>query len=79
MLKGDNSLFKDIKAPLKSGKIAHYKLSWYRKNDNIPKEEQLQSIINSLNNIRQTVSDAPRKYTDNALDIIKHYYSDNNK
>ena len=71
---GEKSIFKDIKAPLKSGKIFHYELSWYVNNNCQNREQQLDNIINALKNIRQTVSDAPRKYIDNTLDVIKEYY-----
>lgn len=70
----DNFIFKDIKAPLKGGKISHYELSWYLKDNNAQREEQLQEIEDALNAIRQTVSDAPRKYIDNTLEVIKSYY-----
>lgn len=73
----DNSIFKDIKAPLKSGRISHYELSWYLKDDNTPMEEQVKEIEIALNTIRQTVSDAPRKYIDNTLEVIKDYYTKN--
>lgn len=68
----DDSLFKDIKAPLKSGNISHFELSWYINN---PQDSnQLEDIISDLKTIRQTVSDAPRKYIDNTLNIIDDYY-----
>lgn len=65
----DETLFKDIKAPLKSGKIAHYELSWYADENN-----ELANIYDALKNIRQTVSDAPRKYIDNTVEVIDTYY-----
>lgn len=65
----DETLFKDIKAPLKSGKIAHYELSWYADENN-----ELANIYAALKNIRQTVSDAPRKYIDNTVEVIDTYY-----
>ncbi len=72
-LGADNNIFKDIKAPLKSGKISHYELSWYA--DNAQQEGKASdSIIAALNDIRQTVSDAPRKYIDNTLEVINSYY-----
>lgn len=71
---GEKNIFKDIKAPLKSGRIFHYELSWYVNNNCQNRAQQLDNIINALKNIRQTVSDAPRKYIDNTLDVIKEYY-----
>ena len=68
----ENGMFKDIKAPLKSGRISHYELSWYA--DDTPAKEDINSIEKALIDIRQTVSDAPRKYIDNTLDIINEYY-----
>lgn len=65
----DDSLFNDIKAPLKSGKIAHYELSWYADENN-----ELTGIYDALKNIRQTVSDAPRKYIDNTVEVMDSYY-----
>ncbi len=72
----EDIVFKDIKAPLKSGKISHYELSWYLKDSDKSKKEQLKEIEDALNNIRQTVSDAPRKYIDNTLEVIENYYKD---
>lgn len=71
---GNDGIFKDIKAPLKSGKISHYELSWYI-DDNIQNtQEKIGEIKAALKDIRQTVSDAPRKYIDNTLDVIDEYY-----
>jgi len=61
---GEKNLFRDIKVPLKSGSISHFELAWYRVT------REVEHIIEKLNDIRQTVSDAPRKYIDNTLDII---------
>lgn len=66
-------LFKDVKAPLKSGKISHYELSWYVNNGLPDRAAQLAQIRNALNNIRRTVSDAPRKYIDHTLEVMKDY------
>lgn len=66
-------LFKDVKAPLKSGKISHYELSWYVNNGLPDRTEQLAQIRKALNHIRQTVSDAPRKYIDHTLEVMKDY------
>lgn len=71
----NNNIFKDIKAPLKSGKISHYELSWYIDDDSQKNiEEKINEMENALKAIRQTVSDAPRKYIDNTLDVINEYY-----
>ncbi len=69
-LGSDNNIFKDIKAPLKSGKISHYELSWYT-----DEMSNISEIKDALNNLRQTVSDAPRKYIDNTIDVLNEYYS----
>lgn len=72
-LGNENKIFKDIKAPLKSDRISHYELSWYI--DNIGNaKEKIDEISVALKDIRQTVSDAPRKYIDNTLDVIDEYY-----
>ena len=68
-----SDLFKDIKAPLKSGKISHYELSWYA--DNLNDIYVISDIKDRLINIRLTVSDAPRKYIDNTLEVIEKEYS----
>ena len=74
VIKLENKFFQDIKAPLKSGKIFHYELSWYINDPTKDRKKQLDEIVAALKNIRQTVSDAPRKYIDNTLDIINEYY-----
>ena len=68
----NKKIFKDIKAPLKSGKISHFELSWYINDDN--KDIDLKKISSALKVIRQTVSDSPRKYIDNTLEVINEYY-----
>ncbi len=68
----NKKIFKDIKAPLKSGKISHFELSWYINDYN--KDIDLKKISSALKVIRQTVSDSPRKYIDNTLDVINEYY-----
>lgn len=77
-LNNKNNIFKDIKAPLKSGKISHYELSWYIDDDSQNIEEKINEMENALKAIRQTVSDAPRKYIDNTLDVINKYYRKEN-
>ena len=67
--KNDIQHFRDIKTYLKSGQISHYELNWYNKKLS-GQEEQL-SVEQCLAKIRQTVSDEPRKYIDNTLQIIK--------
>lgn len=71
-LGNDNCIFKDVKAPLKSGNISHYELSWYI--DDNSNNDNINEIKAALKNIRQSVSDAPRKYIDNTLEVIKTYY-----
>lgn len=63
--KEQGSFFKNVKAPLKSGFISHYELAWYQ-----TVEKDKSAIKNDLKRIRQTVSDAPRKYIDNTLNVI---------
>ena len=70
----DNNIFKDIQAPLKSGKIWHYELSWYI-DDAQNTDDKINEISIALKDIRQTVSDAPRKYIDNTLEVINKYYT----
>lgn len=79
-LGSDGFIFKDIKAPLKSGNISHYELSWYV-DEALRNEESngIEEITEALNVLRQTVSDAPRKYIDNTLDVIKMYYCKKNE
>lgn len=73
-LSNESGSFKDIKAPLKSGKISHYELSWYIDDNN--SKDKIIEIQDALKAIRQTVSDAPRKYIDNTLEVIRNNYSD---
>lgn len=68
----DDSIFKDVKAPLKSGCISHYELSWYVGGDVY--ENEIDNVKDCLRKIRQTVSDAPRKYIDNTMDVIEKNY-----
>ncbi|MDE6337033.1 MAG: hypothetical protein K2L34_10745 [Muribaculaceae bacterium] len=58
---GDN-FFKNTLVPLKSGKISHYELVWYKDNPD--------DIKSGLDRIRLSVSDSPRKYVDNTNNII---------
>jgi len=55
-------VFRDTSVPLKSGKINHYELSWYKYDK--------QQSISGLNNIRLTVSASPRRYVDNTKGLI---------
>lgn len=65
----DKHHFRDMKVYLKSGQIAHFELNWYNKQlDNIPNQYNIERC---LSKIRQTVSDEPRKYIDNTLQIVK--------
>lgn len=86
-LKKDKFLeFRDVKAPLKSGEIYHYELSWYNvklesaKNGEETTQEKIQvDVSECLNNLRLTVSDEPRKYIDNTkkvMDSIKYNGND---
>lgn len=55
-------------------KISHYELSWYLDDDIQSVGEKVGKIGNELREIRKTVSDAPRKYIDNTLDVICENY-----
>lgn len=57
--------FRDVKAYLRSGRINHYELNWYYDHD-----ENSDAVRKSLYLLRQSVSDEPRKYIDNTLDIL---------
>lgn len=70
-------IFKDIKAPLKGGNISHYELCWYLEDTIGRGNAAVGGIKDKLKMIRQTVSDAPRKYIDNTLDVIREYYAEN--
>ena len=65
---GDKNIFKDNNIFLKSGRIRHYEVCWYQKND---------AIEEYLNCIRTTVSGQPRKYIDNTLTLINKVSSSN--
>ena len=52
----------DAKIPLKNGSASHYILRWW--NNDLKDCQQL------VNDIRLTVSDSPRRYIDNTLDIM---------
>lgn len=70
--KKNDVYFKDIKAPLKSGSIWHYELSWYT--DSATDAATLEKTCADLRHIRSTVSDAPRRYIDNTLWVIDEFY-----
>lgn len=52
----------DTKIPLKSGTASHYILRWWR--NDLKKSQQL------VRDIRLSVSDSPRRYIDNTLDLM---------
>ena len=52
----------DAKIPLKTGTASHYILRWWR--NDIKKSKQL------VRDIRLSVSDSPRRYIDNTLDLM---------
>ncbi len=70
----ESNIFKDIKAPLKSGRISHYELSWYLNDETPNNPERIYEIREAIMAIRLSVSDAPRKYIDNTLEVIDRYY-----
>lgn len=70
----ESNIFKDIKAPLKSGRISHYELSWYLNDETPNNSERIYEIREEIMAIRLSVSDAPRKYIDNTLEVIDSYY-----
>lgn len=63
----NSSLFRDVKACLKSGEISHYELNWYR--TQLDSEKSQLPLSECLNNLRLTVCDEPRKYVDNTIKI----------
>lgn len=58
-----SGIFRDIDVPLKSGKIRHYELTWYKENED--------NIRASLSRLRLSVSDSPRKYVDNTNSMLE--------
>lgn len=58
-----SGIFRDIEVPLKSGKIRHYELVWYKENED--------DIKSGLSRLRLSVSDSPRKYVDNTSLMLK--------
>jgi hypothetical protein len=52
----------DTKIPLKSGTASHYILRWWR--NDLKESQQL------VRDIRLSVSDSPRRYIDNTLDLM---------
>ena len=63
-----SKLYRNVSAPLKSGAVGHYELMWYSNG-----QQSLEDIKEWLTNIRHTVSDSPRKYIDNTLNVINEY------
>ena len=61
----EEQIYIDTLVPLKSGKIQHYELVWYR--------EDYELVKSGLNRIRLSVSDSPRKYVDNTNNVIESY------
>ena len=59
----DSNVFVEQLVRLKSGKIKHYELAWYK--------DSPAAIKDSLNKVRLSVSDSPRKYIDNTEEIIE--------
>ena len=70
--------FRDVKAPLKGGEIAHYELNWYNvrldlfkiingQKQPVPQKE----LPICLKHLRLTVSDEPRKYIDNTKRVLE--------
>lgn len=57
-----STLFEDNYVPLKSGKIKHYELVWYKDTD--------VDVDEGLDKIRLSVSDSPRKYVDNTKGML---------
>ncbi|WP_036608260.1 hypothetical protein [Parabacteroides johnsonii] len=59
---GMKEQYRDIKIPLKGGTVFHYTLVWWLNHQDRVKE--------NLNNIRFHVSDSPRKYIDNTINVM---------
>lgn len=62
-------LYRQMKTPLKSGKIMHTNLMWFEQllDDDITPEEW----IKHLESLYTTVSGSPRRYIDNTIEVIK--------
>ena len=61
--------FREVKAYLKSGSIIHRELNWYGgNNQDNERKDQTRKVLQQL---RQTVSNAPRIYIDNTLSLIE--------
>lgn len=69
---GESKYFQDKQIPLKSGRIAHYELNWYDTLAMLDDDNAQVPLEDCLKHIRLTVSDAPRIYVDNTLDVIKN-------
>lgn len=69
---GASKYFQDKQVPLKSGRIAHYELNWYDTLAMLEEGNAQVPLEDCLKHIRLTVSDAPRVYVDNTLDVIKN-------
>lgn len=61
----NSDIYKNSKIYLKSGRIEHYELIWYKDN--------IDTIESEIDRIRLSVSDSPRKYIDNTKQIIRDF------
>lgn len=60
-------LFTDAPTPLRSGKVHHYQLNWFMDSEKQVSEEACRDI----EALRYSVSDEPRKYVGNTMDLIR--------
>ncbi len=60
-------LFTDAPTPLRSGKVHHYQLNWFMDSEKQVSEEACRDI----EALRYSVSDEPRKYVDNTMELIR--------
>ncbi|MCI6982407.1 MAG: hypothetical protein MR894_09415 [Akkermansia muciniphila] len=60
-------LFTDAPTPLRSGKVHHYQLDWFMDSEKQVSEEACRNI----EALRYSVSDEPRKYVDNTMELIR--------
>lgn len=66
-----NDLFFDVKVPFKGGASFHYVINWC--------DGDFINCRRCVNEIREMVSDEPRKYIDNTIDVINALQSANRK
>jgi len=63
--------FKEILTPLKSGKISHLNLNWFKEISKLDGDKSFASIIK---NFKTMTSGKPRKYIDNTEEVFGLFY-----